>query len=461
MLDFDPTLRLGGDLKEILASARNPSVELRQERAGQGNLAGAILRCDPAVVFLVLNQFLLNRAAELLSELKKVSADRPLVVVAEQGEPNQIFQLLERGAADFVSSPLKAWDILPRLWRLLGIHSRQSDGVSLPSTASEALRKLIGRDQAFVQQLQRLPMVAKSDTSVLISGETGTGKELFAKAIHQMSPRAHRPFTPVNCGAIPVELVENELFGHERGAYTGANISRAGLIQEANGGTLFLDEIDALPLLAQVKLLRFLQEKEYRALGSAKTVRADVRVITATNLNIEEAVKSGKLRQDLYYRLNIIALTLPPLRERPDDIPVLANHFLGKYAVQAGKVLSGFSPGALHKLSSHAWPGNVRELEHLVERAAVLCNGNRIEVSDLSLPGESGGNTPPSFQQAKAKVVTQFERTYLQGLLLAYAGNITRAAQVAQKDRRAFFELLRKHGIDARSFRLGQIAPPE
>jgi len=255
--------------------------------------------------------------------------------------------------------------------------------------------------------------------------------------------------------------VENELFGHERGAYTGANISRAGLIQEANGGTLFLDEIDALPLLAQVKLLRFLQEKEYRALGSAKTVRADVRVITATNLNIEEAVKSGKLRQDLYYRLNIIALTLPPLRERPDDIPVLANHFLGKYAVQAGKVLSGFSPGALHKLSSHAWPGNVRELEHLVERAAVLCNGNRIEVSDLSLPGESGGNTPPSFQQAKAKVVTQFERTYLQGLLLAYAGNITRAAQVAQKDRRAFFELLRKHGIDARSFRLGQIAPPE
>jgi two-component system, NtrC family, response regulator GlrR len=459
LLDFAPAVDLSCGLKGILESAGDPCVELRHEVADHGNLAGPIIRCDPSVVFLLLDQVFLKRAPEMLARLKLVSQERPVVVVADRGEPAEMFQLLERGATDFFTSPLRASDILPRLWRLLSEFSCRVANPDSSSGKQEALRSLVGRNAEFLCQLQRIPMVAKCDASVLIAGETGTGKELFAKAIHQMSPRANRAFTPVNCGAIPVDLVENELFGHDRGAFTGANISRPGLIQETSGGTLFLDEIDSLPLLAQVKLLRFLQEKEYRALGSTKAHYADVRVITATNLNIEEAVRSGRLRKDLYYRLNIIALTLPPLRQRPDDIPVLADYFLKKFAAKFGKRFTGFSPGARRKFALHDWPGNVRELEHMVERAAALSEHPVIEESDIVLPGGDQDSGLQPFQEAKASVVTQFERTYLQSLMLACSGNITQAAQLAQKDRRALFELLRKHHIDASSFRFRASGP--
>ncbi len=467
MLDFDTSQYLNRDLKLILETARNPCVELCQDHINQTSLAGAITRYDPAVVFLLLGQIPLKRAGGFLADMGCNSGLNnprcPMLVVAGDSEPDDLYQLLERGVADFVTSPLRASDILPRLWRLLNDTSHNisqhfgNNQVGQNSVSQQsgtgALRALVGRSPEFMTQLQRIPMVAKCDASVLISGETGTGKELFAKAIHQLSPRAKGPFTPVNCGAIPVELVENELFGHERGAFTGANASRTGLIQEANGGTLFLDEIDSLPLLAQVKLLRFLQEKEYRALGSSKTHRADVRVITATNLNIEEAVRCGRLRQDLYYRLNIIALMLPPLRQRPDDISELADHFLRKFAVKFGKRLTGFSAEARQQLSLHSWPGNVRELENTIERAVALCEQDTITEADIALPSSTKEAGPQSFQDAKASVVTQFERNYLQSLMLACSGNITRAAEVAQKDRRAFWELLRKHKIDARNYK--------
>jgi len=251
-----------------------------------------------------------------------------------------------------------------------------------------------------------------------------------------------------------VDLVENELFGHERGAFTGASSTQPGLIEEANGGTLFLDEVDSLPLLAQVKLLRFLQEKEYRPLGSNRTRTADARVITATNIDIESAVQSGRLRQDLYYRLNIIALVLPPLRDRRDDIPVLAEHFRAKYACAFSKVSTGFDESAQRLLTTYDWPGNVRELEHAVERAVALCDGPVIREDDLCLPNTGRDSAVVTFKLAKATAVAEFERTYVQSLLLACQGNITRAAQVARKDRRAFWELLRKHHIDAREFKI-------
>ena len=295
--------------------------------------------------------------------------------------------------------------------------------------------------------------MAKHDASILILGETGTGKELCARAIHRFSPRASKPFVAVNCGAIPVELAENELFGHIPGAFTGADSPQPGLIREANYGTLFFDEIDSLPLLVQVKLLRFLQEKEYKELGSAKVHRADVRVIAATNSEIEEVVKEGKFRKDLFYRLSVIPFILPPLRERKEDIPLLARHFLAKYSSHFGKQITDFTPEAMRTLLLYQWPGNVRELENVIERAAVFSGQPVIHHTDIRLPHSESSAYLESFKVAKAKVIEQFERSYIEGILLTYQGNVSRAAKAAEKNRRAFWELIRKYRIDVSRFK--------
>jgi DNA-binding NtrC family response regulator len=276
---------------------------------------------------------------------------------------------------------------------------------------------------------------------------------LYARAIHYGSARAGRPFMPVNCGAIPAELVENELFGHIRGAFTSASSLQVGLIEEANGGTLFLDEIDCLPVHAQVKLLRFLQEKEYRPLGSSRMRRADVRVVAASNLNLEEAVDTGKVRQDLFYRLNIISLTLPPLRDRREDIPLLARHFLARYSREFDSQVSDFSDEAMDMLMVYSWPGNVRELEHAVERAIVMCNKPLIQASDIVLSNQAVAGKRESLREAKAKEIERFEKNYIQGVLSACRGNITRAAQISQKNRRAFWQLIQKYRIDVSRFK--------
>ncbi|HJP91733.1 MAG TPA: sigma-54 dependent transcriptional regulator [Pyrinomonadaceae bacterium] len=321
-------------------------------------------------------------------------------------------------------------------------------------TEKLGLQQLIGASSAFVAETSKIPVVARSEISVLISGETGTGKEMVGRAIHYLSPRAGKPFIPVNCGAIPVELLENELFGHERGAFTGAQASRDGLIQEAEKGTLFLDEVDCLPLLAQVKLLRFLQEKEYRPLGSTKVIKGDVRIIAASNANLEQAVAAGTLRRDLYYRLNVVPIVLPPLRDRSIDILLLARHFLAVYAARLNSLATDFSPEAERKLMLYSWPGNVRELEHVIERLVVLCNEKTIQASHIVFPGENNQLGELSFQEMKANVIAKFETNYIENLLVAYRGNISKAAQAAQKERRTFWQLVRKHKIDVEKFKV-------
>ena len=323
-------------------------------------------------------------------------------------------------------------------------------------TEKLGLQQLIGTSPAFVAEINKIPLVAKSDTSVLITGETGTGKEMVGRAIHYLSPRTGRPFVPVNCGAIPLELLENELFGHERGAFTGASGSRSGLIQEAEKGTLFLDEVDSLPLLAQIKLLRFLQDKEFRPLGSTKSIKGDVRIIAASNANLEESVAAGTLRRDLYYRLNVVPIVLPPLRERASDIVVLARHFLAEYAAKLESPAVEFSLEAERKLMLYAWPGNVRELEHVIERVVVLCTQETIEADHIILPGDTNNPGRLSFSEMKANVIAQFEMNYVESLLLVYKGNITRAAQAAQKERRTFWGLIRKHKINVQKFKVNQ-----
>jgi DNA-binding NtrC family response regulator len=378
-------------------------------------------------------------------------------VVVVDAAQEELTELLQPDVADFIIPPLRDSEVVVRLQRLLNqVSQERRAGKALSEKLG--LQQLIGQSPAFLAEVTKIPVISKSDISVMISGETGTGKEVVARAIHYLSPRAGKPFVPVNCGAIPVDLLENELFGHEKGAFTGASGSRNGLIQEAEQGTLFLDEVNCLSLMAQVKLLRFLQSKEYRPLGSTKELQGDVRIVAASNANLEAEVAAGRLRQDLYYRLNVVPIMLPPLRARSNDIILLARHFLAQYAVKLNSPAATFSPEAERKLLLYSWPGNVRELQHVIERTVVLCTRKTIEEGHVLLSGDNNQSAQLSFQEMKAKVVSQFESDYIQNLLIAYKGNISKAAQAAHKERRTFWELVRKHKIDVRRFRANDLS---
>jgi DNA-binding NtrC family response regulator len=334
------------------------------------------------------------------------------------------------------------------------LHAAPPDAPSPPLP----IRGLVYASGAMAQLAQRIARFAQSETTVLIQGETGTGKEVCAQAVHYLSRRVGKPWVALNCGAIPGELVEDELFGHVRGAYTTAVGARLGLVREAEGGTLLLDDVDCLPLTAQAKLLRFLQEREYRPVGSNQLVHADVRVIAASNRDLHALAQRGDFRQDLFYRLSVLRLSLPPLRQRREDIVVLARHFLERFAAELGRPATDFTPAAMDRLLAHAWPGNVRELRHAIERAVFASQGPHLGAVDLefddgSRAADAGTDDAESFQSAKARMVSDFERHYVERLLARSGGNIAQAARGAKKNRRAFFELMRKHGIDAERFR--------
>ena len=326
---------------------------------------------------------------------------------------------------------------------------------------------LIGTSKPFLQATGMIPILSASKSTVLISGETGTGKELFARAIHYCGERRSKPFVPVNCAALPDHLIENELFGHSKGAFTGALLEKQGLLLEADGGTLFLDEINSLSLSVQSKLLRVLQEQEFRPLGSTKRRTINVKIIAATNADLRHLVQTGQFREDLFYRLNVLSIALPPLRDRKEDICLLANHALKVSGKEFAKANITLTSAAKAKLMSHVWPGNVRELQGVIHRAVAMASGETLDVYDLDLPespkpelngptmtllSREGVSGNSSFQDMKAKVVEEFERAYLSELLAAHQGNISKAARAAKKERRAFQRLLMKHGLDRRVF---------
>lgn len=407
---------------------------------------------DADLILIVSPKSYLKQFASILGSVNSRSNAKPVIVISDADNPVDLLDVLEAGAADFVITPPNEVDLLSRIWRALG-RTRPEHLFMKRLKEKLGMKQLIGESKAFISEIKKIPALAKCSATTLILGETGTGKELCARAVHYLSSRANKPFVTINCGALPVELIESELFGHTEGAFTGASKSKHGLIREAEGGTLFLDEVDCLPLLAQVKLLRFLQDKEYRPLGSTKTCGANVRTIAASNANLEEAVRLGKLRQDLYYRLNIVSLVLPPLRDRLDDILLIASHFLSQYADEFDKPQPQFSKEAIEKLLLYDWPGNVRELEHVILRAVVLSEQNVIEASEIDLPDSQPPQQSESFQKAKSRIVAQFEKSYIERLLLSHGGNITRAANASQKNRRTFWQLIRKHRIDVQSFK--------
>jgi two-component system response regulator GlrR len=316
------------------------------------------------------------------------------------------------------------------------------------------LGRILGRSKA-VQELRRqIEILSSYKISVLICGETGTGKELAARAIHYLSDRAGGPFVPVNCGAIPENLFENELFGHVRGAFTDARIPQVGLVQEAEGGTLFLDEIGAISPHNQVKLLRLLQDNEYKRLGDARPHTANIRVLAATNDDLPTLVREGAFREDLFYRLDVASLRIPPLRERTEDIAVLIEHFLDKYSKEYGKAVGGVSFNAMRELLEYPWPGNIRELENKLQTMILRSSGPVLDIEDISLPHLCAPEpfTPRDFAGAKRRIIDSFEKDYLTQLLTRHRGDMAGAAREAEKSRTGLWNLIRKHGLSPRNF---------
>jgi len=320
---------------------------------------------------------------------------------------------------------------------------------------------LIGNSPVFREMLEVLHKIASFDASVLITGETGSGKELAARAIHYLSVRRDKPFIPVNCGALPDHLIENELFGHNRGAYTDARESQAGLIAQAEGGTLFLDEVDSLSPKAQVSLLRFLQDGQYRPLGSSRTEFAQVRILAASNVELEPLVEEGRFRADLHFRLNVMELPVPPLRARGGDIELLARHFIAEAACRYKVPSKELHPDTLEWLASQPWPGNIRELQNRIQREFLLADGPLLRIRAPVLSNERrrqpdrrhGISDTLNFNEAKQSMLQAFERSHLQRLMRECAGNVSQAARMAGKERRALGKLLKKYQIEANLYR--------
>ena len=441
------TTALSDSLETLLLEATGFTCTRFEYRAPSGiKPRGTADFGDPDVVVVTLGDSQSTDLKLLFVSLRHAFPYRSILATPTQPDEFNIFQLLEIGASDFLLPPLRPSELLTRLVRQARV-SRRGDKLVQKLKEEIGLKQIIGESPTFLAEVQRVPRFARCNATVLISGESGTGKEIFARAVHYLSSRADQPFVPVNCGAIPENLVESEIFGHKRGAFTGAWSDHAGIIGEAEGGTLFLDEIDGLTRQAQVKLLRFLQDGGYRSVGSQQTVHANVRVVAAANADFSQIVREGKFREDLFYRLNVLALTLPALRERRDDILLLARHFLHQQAALAGKPPKNLSLAALNRLLSHSWPGNVRELQNVLTRAEVLSDHDTIEPSDLGLPDDSTAANEQSFQTMKSRVVRRFEHDFLKTALRAREGNITHAARAVKMNRRAFWGLLRKHGL--------------
>jgi two-component system response regulator GlrR len=437
---------LADSVEELLVEAKDfrfSRIACHSEFSIKPNVAGC---SDPDVVVATLGCFHATNTGLFLASLERAFPQRSVLVTTTHPETFDFFRVLEIGASDFLLPPLRRSELLPRLMRQAHVAWR---GDTLVQKLKEdiGLKHIIGESPALIEKVRCVSRFARCDSTVLISGESGTGKEIFARAIHYLSSRTARPFVPVNCGALPENLVESEIFGHKRGAFTGAASDQKGLIREAEGGTLFLDEIDCLTPQAQVKLLRFLQDGEYRPVGSHQTLRANVRVIAATNADFNQIMRSGKFREDLFYRLNVLSLTLPALRERPGDILLLTRDFLEKQGAITQTPPKSLSLAALNRLLSHSWPGNVRELQNVLMRAIALSDRDQIELPDLNLPEHGPAAEDQSFRAMKSRAVWRFEHDFLTAALHAHEGNITRAALAVKKNRRAFWQLLRKHNL--------------
>lgn len=391
----------------------------------------------------------------VLEQLLQLQPHLPVIILTAHGTIASAVEATKKGAYDYLTKPFDAKDLLRRIEQALEVRRLRGEVERLRSLVQEQYHfdHILTASEKMQRVLCRVAQVAATDATVCLYGESGTGKELIAKAIHVASRRSSGPFIAINCGAIPEGLLENELFGHVRGAYTGAEQAKRGLLQQAHGGTLLLDEVGELPLALQVKLLRVLQEREFYPLGATHPTRVDIRLITATNQDLAKRVAEGKFREDLYYRIHVVPICLPPLRERPEDIPLLAQHFLQRFGQEMGKGPQRLAPETLQQLMLYSWPGNVRELANVIERAVVLATDGVITPDLLLLDGTDTGIPSPQKVLTLREARERFERTYLVQILTLAKGNVSRAAELTGQYRAEFYKLLRKHALDPTEFK--------
>lgn len=378
---------------------------------------------------------------QLFSEIQKVQPGMPVIILTAHGSIPDAVAATQQGVFSFLTKPVDK----DALYKAIDDALEQS----APTTDEHWRQAIVTRSPLMERLLEQAGMVAQSDVSVLINGQSGTGKEIIAQAIHNASPRRDKPFVAINCGALPEQLLESELFGHARGAFTGAVSNREGLFQAAEGGTLFLDEIGDMPVALQVKLLRVLQERKVRPLGSNRDIDIDVRIISATHRDLPKAMARGEFREDLFYRLNVVNLKIPPLAERTEDIPLLANHLLRQSADRHKPFVRAFSTDAMKRLMAAKWPGNVRQLVNVIEQCVALTSSPVISDALVEQALEGENTALPTFVEAR----NQFELNYLRKLLQITKGNVTHAARMAGRNRTEFYKLLSRHELDANDFK--------
>lgn len=378
---------------------------------------------------------------QLFSEIQKGHPGMPVIILTAHGSIPDAVAATQQGVFSFLTKPVDKDALYKAIDEALEQRS--------PATDEAWRQAIVTRSPLMLRLLEQAGMVAQSDVSVLINGQSGTGKEIVAQAIHNASPRHDKPFVAINCGALPEQLLESELFGHARGAFTGAVSNREGLFQAAEGGTLFLDEIGDMPVALQVKLLRVLQERKVRPLGSNRDIEINVRIISATHRDLPKAMARGEFREDLFYRLNVVNLKIPPLSERTEDIPLLANHLLRQSADRHKPFVRAFSSDAMKRLMAAKWPGNVRQLVNVIEQCVALTSSPVIGGALVEQALEGENTALPTFVEAR----NQFELNYLRKLLQITKGNVTHAARMAGRNRTEFYKLLSRHELDANDFK--------
>ncbi len=455
------------NLRKVLAATlQREGYEVVQAADG----AQAIELFDRGGIDVVVSDLVMPRVGgfEVLKHVLDRAPDVPVILITAHGTVDSAVSAIKAGAFDYITKPFEQEELKQVIGKAARHHDlSRSSVVASPLDGERPAARIVGSSPAIVELYRVIEKVSDTPSTVLVTGESGTGKELVAQALHAGSSRRSKPLIKINCAAIPKDLMESELFGYERGAFTGAVASKPGRFELADGGTLFLDEIGEIPIEMQVKLLRALQESEFERVGGVKTLKVDVRLIAATNRDLQKEIAAGRFREDLYYRLNVVPISLPPLRERRDDIPLLVQSFLDKYNRKLNKRIEGIEPEAVEALQAHNWPGNIRELENLMERTVLFCEGDRIEVEDLpesirraaglavpvpaatTVAGPAAVATVPdaSMKDIVKEAAAALERDLITKALEETGGNVTQAAKKLKISRKSLQNKMKEFGL--------------
>lgn len=449
------------DMRHLLKRVLESELPCTVRTAGSGEEALRLLESNPVDLALLDIKMPGMDGLELLERLRSGYPEVTVVMMTAYGRIEEAVHSIRLGAYDFLTKPFDHEVLILNLGKALERSRLISENQRYRRSMQDhqAFQSLVGKSARMQRVFETIQMIAKTDLTVLITGESGTGKDLAAHAIHSLSERNPRSFVAVNCPAVPENILESELFGYRKGAFTHATQNKLGLFQEANHGTIFLDEIGDISTGIQTKLLRVLQEKEIKPLGDTKSIRIDVRVISSTNRNLAEKIKRGEFREDLFYRLNVLPIEMPPLRERREDIPLLAIHLLNKHTAELCRPEKKISPELMKALVDAPWTGNVRELENVIIRGIMFSAGEEIQPSDVGFSAYSGcspcmpDSMSASYREAKEDVLRRFHRDYIGSLLARTGGNVTRAAQACGLERQALQQIMRKYGIRSEDFR--------